>query len=205
MFKRVNENDTPPGGWRYKVNETGREFSGVNYSKVGMVNMVSDYLRANGLQVPVNLPDLIEDYTCRVIAGDGCEDVDGKDTLISRLQVTWQALKAGTETIGSWFLAGLPKVTQELADSRSEVCTSCVYNVDTSGCKPCQSDALHKLVGKLIGSSRSSKHETLRACDRCGCSLAVKVWVPMEHISRVEPINPLPDWCWINKEKNDGK
>jgi hypothetical protein len=202
MLRRIDRTGTPPGGWKYRCTTPPREFSGVQYSLQGLQDQISRFLASNHQPVPHNLEELIEDFTCKELHGKGCEETDDIQGWLERAKLTIKVLLQGTQTIGSWLLAGSPKVSQQQADARSAVCASCVHNIDPAGCAPCQHESLHRLVNELIGNSRSSHHDKLEACDRCGCSLRVKVWLPLEHLKKIGTPFPLPEWCWLRKEES---
>lgn len=205
MLRPVDRHTTYPGGFRYKVDVTGKEFGGPQFSLQGLVEDIRKHLSSNGMPVPANLEALVLDFTCRGGNGDRCEEYE-EDTgrVRPHRNVKWEALKAGTTVMLSWKLSGDSPVPQEQADARSTVCATCLHNRNPEGCAPCQHGALHNLVESVLGSVRTVNHAKLEACDRCGCALRAKVWAPLKHILKVESIEPLPAWCWIIKENGNG-
>jgi hypothetical protein len=202
MLARVDRDATPPGGFRFRVDPQGKFF---HYYSLGQIfNAVKDYLTSNHLPVPHDLAQQIEHFTCLDNKGLGCEETNPIAAFKRNLVMNWQTIKAGTLAIGGWMAAGLPFVGQEQADQRSRVCASCTYNEDPEGCAPCQLGSLHALIEQLIGSRKSAEHVKLLACSRCSCSLKVKVWSPLEFLTKSEPVLPLPEWCWLKKEAENG-
>lgn len=199
MLRLVDPDTIPPGAFTWTVKETGLRFDGATLTAI--CEKVKAHMRANGLTPPPNLPALIEDEACQRIPPHWCAEDDPAKQYRRNWQLTWEVLKNGTTTIGSWVAAGLPKVSQAQADSRSATCAMCRENIPTDSCAPCQAASLTNLIHSLTGASRSSHHEQLRACGCCGCALAVKVWTPLEHILKGEPLAPYPPNCWIEHEQ----
>jgi hypothetical protein len=202
MLARIDKDATPPGGFRFRVDPQGKFF---HYYSLGQIfNAVKDYLNSNHLPVAHDLAQQIEHFTCLDNKGLGCEETNPIAAFKRNLVMNWQAIRSGTLAIGGWMLAGLPFVGQEQADQRSRVCASCTYNEDPKGCAPCQLGSLHTLIEQLIGDRKSAEHGKLMACSRCSCALKVKVWSPLEFLTKSEPVLPLPEWCWLKKEAENG-
>lgn len=203
MLRLVNSSVTPHGGFRYRDERTGKEFQA--WTLFSLLHNVRNYLEANKLPIPIDLQARIEDYTCRDQGPGVCEETDPRRSWLAGMQLSFRVVMAGTKILGSWLLAGLPKVPQEQADSRSAICAGCPFNKEASDCQPCALPAFHSLVNQLIGKSRSVHHDQLRACAACGCSLQAKVWVPLEHLTKsFDYGDKLPDHCWLNKEMSNG-
>jgi hypothetical protein len=202
VLARIDKDATPPGGFRFRIDPQGKSFSSQSLGQI--YRAVKDYLSSNHLPVAHDLLEQIEHFTCQENMGQGCEETNPIAAFRKNLVLGWKAIQAGTLAIGSWTLAGLPFVGQEKADQRSRVCSSCTYNEDPKGCAPCQLGALHALVEQLIGGRKSAEHDKLRACSRCSCALKVKVWSPLEFLTKSEPALPLPEWCWLKKEAENG-
>jgi hypothetical protein len=202
MYRLVNQNTVPPGEFPYVIPQTGFKVHGHTLNQA--YDKTRDHLTANGLPVHPNLRAIIEDCVCQKLGYPVCEEEDPIKRFKSTLMLTWEVLKAGTTSLGSWILAGKPMVHQAQADARSEVCVRCPANVSPQGCAPCQLGALANLINSIVGTAKASRTGQLRACSCCGCGLEVKVFIPLEHITKSEPLIPYPDNCWIKKEQNAG-
>lgn len=201
MLKFHQINNCPPGSYRGYVPETNFHVKAETWRS--LLEKLHAHRVANGIPIKPGWIDEAEDYACQGLGPDVCHETDPRFGWVSGAAMTIQALVAGTTVLGSWIIAGLPKVPQEQADKRSEACVSCMMNLDVHGCQPCALPVFHTLVGKLIGSSRSKHHDQLKACAVCGCSNAVKVWAPLEHIKKsFDYADRLPDNCWLKKEDN---
>ena len=198
MLAIVSKQTTPPGGYRYRVEQTGQTFHA--WTAFAIRQQVVNHLTANSIPVPHNLDALIEDFTCQGQPAGICDETDPIKSFLSNLHLTWQVIKAGTSTIGAWALDGFTKVEPAVADARAGVCASCPNNKFPQGCSPCQSDALHRLVHKLVGADNTRYDDRLHACVSCGCALRVKVWAPLRFVLKHPPMSPYPPQCWITKE-----
>ena len=198
MLKFTNNSDTPHGGYRFHVAETGQDFQ--SFVRQQLKEAVVAHLKGNNLTVPADLDAQIEDFTCRYQGGNFCDETDPRYGWLSGAILKFRVVLAGTEILGKWLLAGKPFVAQELADERSEVCASCLYNRDPQGCATCQWSVLYSTVLKFLGSKRSSRRNALKSCASCGCALQLKVWIPHGHLKSSFAYADLPAWCWVAKE-----
>jgi hypothetical protein len=202
MLKLASSHTVPPGEFPYVVPQTGFKVHGHTLNHA--YEQVAANLRANGYPVPHDLRGIIEDSVCQKLGFPHCEEEDPIKRWRNGALLTWEVLKAGTTVIGSWLKAGKPMVAQAQADSRSAVCARCPANVSPQGCSVCQLGALTNLVHSIVGTAQASHSAEMKACSCCGCGLAVKIFIPLEHILKSEPLTPYPDNCWIKKEQNAG-
>ena len=113
----------------------------------------------------------------------------------------------GARIISEWLGAGGETVPLSKADSRASVCQHCPHNVGGRWIDKLKSSAAglikeHLLVKDGLGISLSNE-DKIGFCDKCGCSLTLKCWVPIEHVMIHTPQNQVldyPDFCWIRKE-----
>src|SRR5258705_10206854 len=101
-------------------------------------------------------------------------------------RVDWGDVLRGTQTIADWAVHGLKHVDQTLAAARADVCSRCYYNVQIAGlCGGCQD--LSNLAAKVTLGRRTCSEPLLKPCRVCKCSLAVKVWVPLQTVRAHTP------------------
>lgn len=104
------------------------------------------------------------------------------------------------ETAVDWFKSD-DTVPQELAEKRAETCMLCPHNSEPSGggCASCTGLA-QKLASKVfsvLGGKSTTHDRSLRACDRCQCSLAIMVHTPLAVLLKhQEGVLELPPYCW---------
>ena len=108
----------------------------------------------------------------------------------------------GARVIADWLGHGGHPVPLDQATWRASVCGKCPKNVHLSRA-PEHAIAQAILEQQRVRTKlalRVPNESTLKSCDVCGCVLALKVWVPLEHIDKEEGFPPN---CWIPQE--DGK
>jgi hypothetical protein len=197
-----NLTNTPPGGWRYKVEQTGQEFNDVSLDAL-MQRLLAHY-RANGYTAPVNLKEQVIDYICNrtpdYCTGSEPPPFNPSDTT----SITFHNVISGTKVLGSWLLKfGGKKVENELAEARAETCANCSENVDRTDCNGCNLNAVRDAVVAVVGRKETRVHDRLKVCRACLCENKAKVWVPHAAIwphTTEEQRARLPQNCWLKTE-----
>ncbi len=194
----------PPGGWRYRVPETGQTFRGV--SEYQLLTELQAHYRANQIQQPdlETLKASIEHFVCEQ-EPDYCTDAHGQPhpPKGGRFHGFHEVIQ-GTRTIGAWLLAGAPMVEQQVADARARTCVGCPQNDEPQGCSTCNAKDMRNLVEKLVGKRRTVVDDYLKSCRVCTCLLKAKVWFPLDRLLPYmlpEQISRLPSNCWLVTEK----
>lgn len=197
-----NKTYAPPGGWRYKVPETGQTFRGV--SEYQLLMELQAHYRANSLKQPDDLSTRIEQFVCEQ-EPDYCTDAhgqpirDGKRSFVHDIKSVLQ----GTATLLTWKLSGAGLVDAATADRRAATCASCNFNVEPEGCTSCNAKVVKEAVTQIVGTRQTALHNQLKACRICQCHLQAKVQLPLASIMRFMPqdqFTQLPQHCWILKE-----
>ena len=62
-YKVLNEHMVIPGGWSYRVPETGIEIAGGSWPQLH--EFIRNHYTANAIKIPANLDTLITEYACR--------------------------------------------------------------------------------------------------------------------------------------------
>lgn len=205
MSKQLpNKTNAPPGGWSYIVPETKVSFSG----RASMTQLLGDlkaHYAASGYEAPKNLEDLVEQFLCERLEGY-CVDETGRQPISVSEQIahSFHTVLQGTATLVSWVAGGGERVSQEQADARASVCSTCPHNQDPAGCTGCNIGALRSLVNKVVGPRKTKDDAALKACNICSCGLQAKVWLPhatiWPHMSERQR-SRLPERCWLITEK----
>jgi hypothetical protein len=199
VLRYVDISTCPPGGYTFKVEQTGRLFHAWTWA--ALTSLVTEHLRANDIPIPADLDARMQDYGCRTMPPGVCDEYGPRTSFFAGLRLTFSVLLEGTKAVGSWILSGKEMVSQEHADRRSTVCYSCPMNKTARDCAPCKLPVIHALIEQLIGDARSEKHDNLEGCAVCGCALKVKVWVPIQHIAKgTMNKQDYPDACWVKQE-----
>lgn len=200
-----NWNNSPPGGWRYYVKETGILMRDTTLGEV--INKVNANLESNGFP-PMDrqvLKDQIEEEICKETP-DYCT---GNDVIpgnpVGRRNRSINEVISGTKTIGSWvmhLLKGKGNASVEEAERRAEICSKCPENINPEGCTSCKQAAVKGLLGKVVP-FKTSKDNELKSCRVCGCYLKLKVCIDQKILEKNMPayvIKELPDHCWLKPE-----
>lgn len=118
----------------------------------------------------------------------------------------FQTVKSFAQFLGNWTLKGGQLVDQATADARAAICASCHCNKKTTelgrGCSACSKGAnrlLDIVRNPIIKNNKTSSDARLKACDRCGCDLKIKVWIPNNVLSGMDDVNAWPTFCWMKK------
>jgi hypothetical protein len=206
---------SPPGGWRYRHPTTGSTLTHISLD--ALLSTVHGYNKANNFPTGEDLRPEIErqicedhpDYCSGLVSPFQAMAKPAPLSLKDRLRSVKQTLatvKQGTLTLGSWMVSGWMKVPQEQATARAAVCSDCAFNQQPSGCSGCSMAALLSIVKSVVGNASTPHDSRLHACNICGCSLRVKVHLPLDPILKHTPDSQqelLPDHCWILREKGD--
>jgi hypothetical protein len=202
MMQRLVEKYTvPPDGYRFFQAETRTTVSAPDYDNLFVE--VAKHRKVNNIPMGPLWEAQVEDQLCQQLPPGFCKEEDplqNRRNVFTR--IAWEDVLSGTQTIASWATGGFKSVDQLLANSRADTCSRCPFNVQIGGlCAACTH--LQNLAAKFTGGRRTTAEPFLKACAVCHCSLAVKVWVPIEAIRKgtsADRLSKFPEWCWIPKE-----
>jgi len=200
MQKLLEKDTIPPDGMRYFQAETRTWIRAADY--LNLFIQVREHRLANNLPLPTFWEAEVEDQLCHMLPPGLCKEQNPAQTINTFTRISWEQVVGGTRTLVDWAAHGLTKVSQELADSRANICTRCYYNVAIGGvCGSC--GHLQNLAAQFTHGRRTPSDPFLRACAVCHCSLQVKIWVPVESIDKGTPeesLNKYPEFCWQKQE-----
>lgn len=200
MRKLLEQDTVPPGGWRYRVPETGFVIN--SWSWNALVPKIEAHYKANALKAPANLEQLVIDYACDTYAK--CEE-GGVPNRVARnvfkalhvnevirfTQTYWDALKRGE------------KVTQDEANRRASICASCPFNQQPDGCTGCNSRTIKAIVSTISQAGRTPHDGQLQSCRFCGCFIQSLIWYPLDTLQKFTDAaenEELPDHCWKKRK-----
>ncbi len=201
MLTLQNKNETPPGGFRYRVDGLPPEFQwvGPTHSFNDLRNDIRKRCSANGVSVPSDSE--IEDQICRSLGPGRCNDENG---------VPWSGgvnnglnlatIRQGTVTLLDWFMNGRERVSLDEASRRSSICIKCQFNQPIGDCTACAMKGLRDLVNQIVANQTLPTDTHLGACAICQCSLVAKTRMGLDTIRRhtsQDQLNLLPEHCWI--------
>jgi len=184
--------DTPPGGWKYLVPETGLLIKSA--SVLGLRADVRNHLRANDIPIPEHFDKWLANEVCS--QNVGMTGICGKPPKKLHANVLPNLSPSALGRF-SRTMIGIVKnrrfVTQEEANRRAEICVKCPLNVTVGGCQGCFS-FVHEVRKLLTNITTEAKPDF---CGACGCDLQLKVWIPNDILDEAETELPayVPE-CW---------
>lgn len=156
----------------------------------------------------------IEEYVCKEAAEQGLKvchtETNGfigsiqraARTITERIGINVAAANQGANTLIGW-LRAFGYSSKEEANKRASICATCPNNTNLT-CSTCAAGGLMmRLMGIKRGRVTPFDNE-LKHCKICGCSVLVKVWVPLNVILSNTPPEQLaqfPAHCWIKSNE----
>jgi len=183
--------ESPPGGWKYTVPETGLLITGP-YAHI-LKRRVLNHMRANSLPIPDDA--VLVDAICRE-SNHGAPFCGGAlpEAPVGIPGMTWGQAKRFIATILE-VAKDRKFVSKEEAERRAAICAGCVYSQNISGCKGCAS--AFRQAAKFIRGREIPLPKHQEFCAKCGCYLPLKSLIPNEVLNRAEQGSvEYPDHCW---------
>lgn len=120
-----------------------------------------------------------------------------------------QRTAAGVRVLIEWLGAGLKPVSSEAAEARAQVCVKCPLNQEGGFWEKLDALAAEE-VRTMLGirhdlQMKTSVDAQLKSCTACGCWIALKVHVPLNHIIKQTPDDTWLKFdasCWLISEAN---
>ena len=196
MWKLLNAHFGPRGGWTYRIPENGLLVNGGTFE--ALVTEAGNHYRANNLKVPPNLEELILSYVCQTYAECSYDNVPNAAArgIFHRSAIT-DVIRFSRTMFDA--MVGGEKVTQEEADRRAKICSTCPFNVQPEGCTGCNSRAIKEAVTALTRAGKTPYDGQLLSCKFCGCFINAMVWFPLSTLQKFTDYDEnkeLPEWCW---------
>ena len=105
-------------------------------------------------------------------------------------------------SMAAWKSSGGEIVDVEEATRRSAICVKCPYNNKRGKCGVCFAKRAamflmgHKKSEGAIPYQDNPHNEELHSCEKCGCDLKMKNFLPLGVLNN-EGVE-YPEWCWQN-------
>lgn len=193
LLKTLGECPPEPTNFSYFHSET-KHRSGPFRDYYSLVQAYKEHRNANGLPIPQNYHEVIQEQICSVIPPELCTyQHDGVyvnihlsiSDVVNFMKVLWAQMK------------GRSLVDQSEADRRAKICASCYLNVRVAGCGACA-----QLV-ELVTPNRSTPYDNeLKNCAVCHCYNQAQVWFPVDVLANSDTSdrqNLYPEFCWKKK------
>lgn len=191
-MKVLEQQITPPGGWRYTQKETGMAFQANSFSQ--LLARVAAHRRGNGLDVAAGWQARFEEDLCQQMSLGGttwCGEAEAAPSSDSMTVADVRRFLKSMRKIVAARGQGV-FVDQATADSRALICESCPKNRKVRMCAGC--DGVRKLIDEIRGSRTTAHDSELKQCAVCKCDNKVKVWLDLGVVdnSGLE----FPGHCW---------
>jgi hypothetical protein len=192
----IQDFESPPGGWKYVVPETGIELK-APYAK-SLKSRIAAHLNANGLPMPDS--DVLDDAICRQ-SGHGepwCGGAAPKVSSSLGQMITKSSVSRALRSVLQ-ILRDRKFVSREEADHRMEVCKGCPFVSSLGlGCRSGCTEEIREME-KILGKKEDNVEPT---CEKCGCFLRAKVWIPNSTLDKAEKSEGITYWdrCWRYEE-----
>lgn len=173
-------------GWSYPIE--GKFIDGNTFRD--LLKKCREYYAINGVEVPPNLEELIEDHVAQrsdpaYVRGEA-----------DKFFLTFNRLWTGTKAIVKLLLSG-KFATKEEAVRRAYVCKACPANVNLAGCFSCFLSEVGAEKVKKKYNLYIEEEKYLRACKICGCTLSLLVHVDSSLLKGDH--HDYPENCWKRK------
>lgn len=189
--------NSPPGGWKYTVPQTGVTITAPFYSS--LLPRVVKHLKANGLEVD---EDVIMDGACRETKPPSNWCCPKPEKPLADMPIP---LLSGVEAFlkSVWGVLKMRKlVPPEEAQRRAAICRDCPYRTTSpGGCVTCVSliRQANELIDRNPVKFDADEDGTVRdTCRACLCLCHIKAWIPTSVLDKAEGQNR-PNYhpgCW---------
>lgn len=195
MRRLRNKSIGVPDWFRYTHEETGHTDTAHVYAD--WIERCHTHRKDNNLP-PMNAAQF-EDQLCEQIGPEYCEyqEGDSKDWVdIRRLSLS--DVVAFTKVLIAHAFSGGQYVSQEEANRRAKICSTCYFNVNVPGCGACRA------VSSLTAGNRKTDYDhQLKSCAICKCTNSSQVHFPLTTLavnSTNEKQSQYPQpFCWKSK------
>lgn len=196
MLKLIDPGTVPPGGFRYLCPETQTWVTAASFQELLWAS--ERHRAANKLGIPDVFREQVEAQLCSHMPPGTCKHEAGVAVSGTR-RLTFQEVVSASLMLGSWFLKGTPKVAQDEAERRAQICLSCPMNQNFDGCSTCAERDLREAIVGFMGDSKTPYDSNLHSCFACGCTLKAAIFFPLEILQKqmTEEVKTLlPVHCW---------
>lgn len=197
MITVTRDIESPPGGWKFTVAETGVVVT-APYFKI-LKSRVRAHLVANNLPVADDFDSWLADAACKENSlGTPFCGQPAPAQVAGALPYLTMAMAARFLKTMLGVIQSRKFVTREEAERRAAICVRCPLNQKIAGCGACNS-LLRKVEKVMLDYPLNPE---LEWCAACGCRLSVKAWVPNSILDKAEGSDrPLyAPGCWRNED-----
>jgi hypothetical protein len=196
LYRHIEQN--PPGGWRYRQEQSKFVITGESYADL-LKNVIA-HRKHKGFE-PTDSESVgleIQRQICVRLSRHECKSEGPSDnwTPIPSTHDIFniESIRSFSASAWEWLKDGGSLVDEAEADRRAEICRACPANSDAGqGCMKCH---LAKVVGTFVPEKR--KLPGLTMCIFCGCDLRAKVLMPDSVVVKSDQGRSItyPSHCW---------
>jgi hypothetical protein len=161
-----------------------------------LLQLVMVHRMTNGGDLSVGWQDVVGNEICEASNLPCCSDhVEQK-----KRKLNIHDIKVFMATVYKWNRSVEGFATDEEANRRAKICSTCPHNTEIEGCSACY--RLLNKVKQVLGDKTTDYDASLKGCEVCACSLAAKVWLPKEVIAGTRDANQWPSDhpCWMKED-----
>jgi hypothetical protein len=195
-YRHIEQN--PPGGWKYRQEQSKYVLSGESYSD--LVDLVIAHRKQRGYE-PLDRESVgneIQRQICVRLSKHECK-AEGPNDPWTPVPYTHdifniETIRSFSSSAWEWLKTGGSLVSEQEAERRAEICRACPANSDAGqGCMKC---GLAKVVASFVPEKR--KLHGLTVCIFCGCDLRAKVLMPDAIVVKSDEGRSIkyPAHCW---------
>ena len=206
MPRFPNYTNSPPGGWKYVVPETGKTIGPFSGRKQ-LQDILGGHYHSSGYTMPSDILDKVEAQICGNYPEYCGEPPKGYvERLVAgtkSLYHTFSAARRCLVILVSNRAGSGERPSQELRESRAKTCAECPMNQEIQKCSHCNMETLNSLINKLAGTVKTQYDDQLKFCAVCHCNLRAKIATKHEAIWNHMPKSQkdrLPQACWLIQE-----
>ena len=208
----TNENEVPPGRFPFTSPETG--WNTVELSLPELFDKIKRHYDRNGLPLPENWKEIVENRICEQLPPGWCSYSDGSPGDGKSCGVSGDSIIHAAHSLGKlvWevFKGENIFVSQAEADERAEICSKCHRKSDSSACGGCGAmKGIIDGIARIRGQRKTKYDHLLKYCCICGCNNSCTVHIRKDILQAGESTDissKRPDWCWWkDKDPKDAK
>lgn len=202
LQKITNNLEVPPGRFPFTCPETG--WSTTELSLPELFSKIQRHYSRNGLTLPENWRELVENRICEQLPPGWCAYTDGTPGSGTSCGVSGESVIHAAQSLGKlvWevFKGNDIFVSQVEAEERAEICAKCHRKSDSSACGGCGAmKAVIDGIAKIRGQRRTKHDHLLKYCCVCGCNNSCTVHIKKDillHGESEATTSQRPQWCW---------
>ena len=204
-FEVLTVNETPPGGWKATLPGTNKVIS--HYDYTSFIKQYESFCLANKVYLgPLWVEELLSDM-CEQNMPLWSNHCKRAGKFKPHKMVSFASVMSFLNVLKKWITDGGVFESQEVAEHRASICSTCPMNSKKQlswGCGSC-SHAYNKLLSWMLGSRTTSYANVCGSCGVCGCAINAAVFFPISAQQEgltddmKQTFSEL-DFCWKRQE-----